>query len=224
MFDRRRASIKIISRGKMKLIINIIMCFALVLLIGCEKENDVQNNPRGHNIQGDYFPDKTFSKEESRNSFINEWYGENLTALKEPSIYAQKDDGSKQIYRFTWLRTFHHPISIRLEIQKDGTGLLFVKMTSGAGGYDPGEIKKSFKKNIEKEGVNKFLDLLNKEGFWELQVTSNVIGLDGAQWIIEALSEGRYHLVDRWTPEEGSVREIGLYFLKLGELRVREIY
>ncbi len=209
----------------MKLIINvIILCFALVLLIGCDKKSDSRNNPREHNIQGNYFPDKIFSEKDSSNSFVNKWYSKHLTALKEPSIYEQKNDEGVLLFRFLWLRTFHHPISIRLEIQKDGTGLLFVKMTSGAGGYEPGKIKKSYNKKIDKEGVSKFLELLINEGFWELPCRDDSMGLDGAQWIIEALSEGRYHLVDRWTPEEGSVRKIGLYLLKLSKLRIKEIY
>ena len=49
-------------------------------------------------------------------------------------------------------------------------------------------------------------------------------GLDGAQWIIEGLLNGNYHIVDRWSPEEGSIRAIGLHFLKLSDLKVDEIY
>ena len=35
-------------------------------------------------------------------------------------------------------------------------------------------------------------------------------GTDGSQWVIEGVRAGRYHVVDRWTPSKGVVRELGL--------------
>lgn len=43
------------------------------------------------------------------------WYSSQLCALNEPLIFDQK---SGTIYRFTWLRTFHHPVAIRIQKQK----------------------------------------------------------------------------------------------------------
>jgi hypothetical protein len=28
-----------------------------------------------------------------------------------------------------------------------------------------------------------------------------MVGLDGAQWIIEGIKGGEYHVIDRWSPE-----------------------
>ena len=33
--------------------------------------------------------------------------------MEEPVLSSYK--GDKEIYRFTWLRTFHHPVAVRLE-------------------------------------------------------------------------------------------------------------
>jgi hypothetical protein len=46
-------------------------------------------------------------------TFINQWYSKMLFALGEPVV--SNYHGDKEIYRFTWLRTFHHPVSVRLE-------------------------------------------------------------------------------------------------------------
>ena len=35
------------------------------------------------------------------------------------------------------------------------------------------------------------------------------------EWILEGVSEGRYHAVDRWTPRDGDFREACIYLLEL---------
>jgi len=39
---------------------------------------------------------------------------------------------------------------------------------------------------------------------------ANVVNLDGAQWIVEAIKDGSYKIVDRWSPADGPIRRIGL--------------
>ena len=53
------------------------------------------------------------------------------------------------------------------------------------------------------------------------------VHLDGAQWILEGVRNGKYHVVDRWSPEKGDpVRGIGILALKLGRFKIHseEIY
>ena len=49
---------------------------------------------------------------DSLDTFVNQWYSKMLFSLKEPVL--SNYQGQKEIYRFTWLRTFHHPISVKL--------------------------------------------------------------------------------------------------------------
>src|SRR5687767_3485207 len=50
-------------------------------------------------------------------SFVNEWYSQMLFALHEPVL---KDyQGEMEIYRFTWLRSFHNPAVVRVEKKGD---------------------------------------------------------------------------------------------------------
>ena len=67
--------------------------------------------------------------------------------------------------------------------------------------------------------------------FWNLptlpDADENALELDGAQWIIEGVRNGTYHIVDRWSPEAGdAVRVIGITALKLGRFKIRstEVY
>ena len=53
------------------------------------------------------------------------------------------------------------------------------------------------------------------------------MGTDGSQWIIEGVKKGQYHVVDRWMPKDGMVRELGLLLaLDFAKLNIpkNEIY
>lgn len=97
-------------------------------------------------------------------------------------------------------------------------------MTSGTGGYEPGKLKKKYEKEISKDRIDNLLELISENDFWNLPTKTNDIGFDGSQWIIEGLLGGKYHIIDRWTPEKGSAKEIGLEFIKLSGFKFKEIY
>jgi len=149
--------------------------------------------------------------------------------MREPSLWDLSKSTSAESYRFLWLRTFHHPVSARLDVAGDGAGELVVKVLSGAGGYNPGHLIQNRRIKVSKESVDHFLELLNKADFWNVPTEPELggVGCDGAQWIIEAAKGGRYHVVDRWSPEEGPYRMAGLFLaINLGGLnpRYNEVY
>ncbi len=178
-----------------------------------------------HAADDTYFPDKVFFPERpDMNKFVSDWYCKHLNVLEEPSIYQQKSDKSKITIRFTWLRTFDNPIVLRLEINDKGSGTLFIKKSNGAGGYDPGKMNKNDKKEITKETVNAIIKSIKDTNFRGLPSIAEERGLDGSQWIIELLLHGNYHLVDRWSPASGPIRERGLSLIELSDLKVKKIY
>lgn len=61
--------------------------------------------------------------------------------------------------------------------------------------------------------------------FWSLGLDDKA-GDDGAQWIIEGVKDGKYHLVDRWSPKDGQVRELGLMLLDMANLKIpaKDVY
>jgi hypothetical protein len=173
-----------------------------------------------------YFPDNIFYDRHDLNEMISKHFINHLAALEEDSIYRQSKSKNLTIYRFTWLRTFHNPIVIRLIVKKDGGGMLIAKKSSGQGGYDSGKIEKTVTKTMGKSEIDLFLELIKTEQFWELPPSTDEIGFDGARWLIEGLSNSRYHLVQRWSPKKGGVRNIGLYLLgKSGfDINSKDIY
>ena len=95
-------------------------------------------------------------------------------------------------------------------------------MTSGAGGYDPGHILQDRTFALTREQTEWFLGKIEANNFWGLSpIDKTKMGLDGAQWIVEGVKNGSYHIVDRWSPEKGPVRTIGLLMLhKLAKIRI----
>ena len=147
------------------------------------------------------------------------WYNRQLFALKEPLVFNQTD---KQIYRFTWLRSFHNPVAIRLE-KNNNSFTLYWKVTSGAGGYKPGELTVNSSKQLTKKEWDSFIDLLQLTDFWNMPTKSkDEIGTDGSQWIIEGMENGKYHIVDRWTPSNNSFSKCGKYLIELTDLKIKE--
>ena len=152
-----------------------------------------------------YFPMEVFrdtSLYVGRDTFINSWYSEQLFAMREPILYLE--NGSNEIYRFTWLRTFHNPIAIRIE--KNGHDyILFWKQCSGAGGYEPGNIEVSTQRVISKVQWDKFKSKVHTLNFWNMNTNEGeTLGTDGSRWILEGKEANKYHVVDRWTPNEKS--------------------
>jgi hypothetical protein len=160
-------------------------------------------------------------------SLVPDWYSKNLRALHEPSLWFVSKAQVAQSYRFLWLRTFHHPIAIRIEFNPDGTSRLSVKMTSGEAGYDPGHLTRDDTSALTKQQTDWFLGKIEENGFWRLPSGDNRIGNDGAQWIIEGVRSRNYHMVDRWSPTDGPVRAIALLMLNdLARVKIsaREMY
>ncbi|HXB71414.1 MAG TPA: hypothetical protein VNY05_24480 [Candidatus Acidoferrales bacterium] len=71
------------------------------------------------------------------------WYSRHLKALHEPSLWELSlHDPKAEVYRFVWLRAFHHPIAVRLVVRTSRSGWLNSRMTTGEGGHEPGRINR----------------------------------------------------------------------------------
>lgn len=138
----------------------------------------------------------TFDHQPQLDTFIRDWYSKNLTAMGEEELF-QKRDQESEVYRLLRLPTFDHPIAIRIQ-KEEGLRTLFIKQLSGAGGYDPGNLVIDIHVTLSAQEWDRFMDLLDATNFWLLPTTGGEIGFDGTQTIVEAVKEGRYHVIDRW--------------------------
>jgi hypothetical protein len=148
--------------------------------------------------------------------------------MREPSLWEKSKTPTIQTYRFLWLRSFHHPITVRLDVNSDGTGLVTTKVSNGHGGYEPGLLMKNFTERLDRERTTWVLDRVAELKFWTLPPHDpDVVGVDGAQWIFEGVKDGTYHVVDRWSPDKGEVHSLGIMMLiDLAKLKLlyQEVY
>ena len=163
-----------------------------------------------------YFP--TGSLDDSSAS----WYSTFLKALREPSLLPSGEEADRHAYRFTWLRTFHHPIAVRVELGIEEP-IVITKMTDGMGGYEPGNLIRDEQALLSPKQIQSLEKVIGDVDFWHLP-TGRGEGIDGAEWIVEARLDANYHVATLWSPKDGPVRHLGLAFLDLGNVQDELIY
>jgi len=157
------------------------------------------------------------------------WYSTHLAAMGEATL----PKGQRESYRFLWLRTFHHPIAVR--ISRTGSHCdLVAKQLDGAGGYAPGRLATRVARMLSAEQCDSFSKLIKALDFWRPLPTdstdANTVQLDGAQWILEGQRAAGYHLWDIWSPRQSGpharFRELCVEMIRLSGLTVRstEVY
>lgn len=159
-----------------------------------------------------FFPKSSLDSNSRVDSRKAQWYSKQLEALREPSLFALAKDREAESYRFLWLRTFHHPVAVRLDRRQDGSWVLVTKVASGAGGYSPGRLVTNTSQGVLTADAQRFLSAVQEVGFWSApNPIDDQTGTDGSQWIVEAVKAGHYHAVDRWTPKDGPARALGQF-------------
>lgn len=149
-----------------------------------------------------------------------------LQLMNEPSLWKPSIDRAVHAYRFTWLRTFHNPLAVRVNIEESGKGTLTATVLTGQGGFKYGEIQEQKPIELGSEDMVSLVSGFQKSEYWELPTLDPDadLGLDGSEWLLEAVHEGKYHAVSRWSPDEGPVRELGLMLLEMSGLPIDKIY
>lgn len=134
-------------------------------------------------------------------SFRTQWYSRELAAMGEQRLSAFRVRPLEG-YRFTWLRSFDPPVSVRLYATISDT-VAVVTQTSGSAMFEPPRLVRRDSIHVgtaEWESVRAAFD---RAAFWSSRAEpAPVGGVDGAQWMIEGLRESRYHVMDRWSPSD----------------------
>lgn len=206
----------------------------LILLVSCKRRQaaietikserviDCSVVPKDSNTL--YFPTTKLSSNTiaKLSKLNNEWYSKMLFALHEPLIFQSKD--TAEVYRFLWLRSKHNPISIRIQEVYPKT-MLTLKILGGTGGFVTGKLVRDTSFYISKNEWNIFKSKVTQIDFWNLSQTEIVDGKDGSEWVLEALNEGIYHFVDRWSPSETRNKDfmdLCEYLISLSKIELEE--
>lgn len=154
----------------------------------------------------------------SLDTSLNKWYSKDLLDMKEPNIYTFR--GDDEIYRFTWLRSFHNPVAIRFQ-KHNNIYTLFTKELFDYRGYIPQEIKVNTEEEMTFEEWEKFKSKIKYLNFWET-VPNDPFSKpnDGAEWILEGFFKNKYHFIVRTSPEDKDFRDCCKYLLSLTKLNI----
>lgn len=151
----------------------------------------------------DYFPPGQID------SFRDEWYSEQLRAAMEPAL---EPTGSvtRAAFRFTWIPSFTPTLTVRV-VRSDARITLVAKRLSGAGGYEPGRVRRQVRFALSTQQWSELSSLIDAADFWAMPSEEPEkcdasgacwVGMDGAQWLLEGADSTRYHFVDRWFHED----------------------
>jgi len=136
-----------------------------------------------------YFPQNAFAS--PGGDFMVQWYSGVFYELGEKPLWPANP---KQVtYRFVWIRSFHDPVSITMDVQPGGTGQLHLHIN----GLVPRELE-SKTQALSKQQAQEVLELIDRAGFWNMATEGGPHGNDGAEWILEGVQGGQYHVVTRW--------------------------
>jgi hypothetical protein len=144
-----------------------------------------------------YFPIKTKAGDEGVTAFEAQWYGESLERMKEPCLPDFAKDVNVDVYRLMILPTWGNSIVVR--VQRHGELYnLSARRLDGQAGYDPGKLVEAKDIDLSTDDSNTLEALIQNLNFFQLSTNDDVRGFDGDEWILEGVSQGKYHLVQRW--------------------------
>lgn len=137
-----------------------------------------------------YFPPNTFQGRAG--DFMVHWYSSVLYALDEKPLWPPNPE--QATYRFTWMRSFHDQVSITMGVQRDGDGQLRLHIYRRV----PQQLESSAQ-SLSKEQVERVVSLIEEANFWKMTTEGDgPQGMDGAEWVLEGVQGGQYHVVTRW--------------------------
>jgi hypothetical protein len=171
-----------------------------------------------------YFPPGTLADDQR--------YSEHLRAFQEPSLWElSRTDPHAEEYRFLWLRSFHHPVAIRFVLSENGSSRIIARITCAKGKDAPGRICRYSTFRPIKARTQEWLAAFENAHFWDeptlLTPPAAAVQVDGAQWIFEGVRNGKYHVVDRFSPDTSDpMRALGILALKFAQFKIppTEIY
>jgi hypothetical protein len=125
------------------------------------------------------------------------WYGKTLERMNEPRLPDIANDKNAEVYRLMILPTWGNSIAVR--VQRHGELYsLSARRLDGQAGYELGKLIESKDIELSADDSRALGVLIQNLNFFQLVTDDGVMGHDGDEWIIEGVSQGKYHVAQRW--------------------------
>ena len=175
-------------------------------------------------------------------TFKLKWFSYYLYKLQEPVLSNYPLD--KEVYRLTWLRSFHPPVVVRME--KEGNRVRLITKILSQIPQLPGHryadrdgtihltdtsIAIPFRRNttrtIPKAIYDEYMRLLTEQKALFISPLGfrDSLGSDGSEWILETHRPDGYYFIVRWSPKQREIlRTLGDYLLDLSDAKKEKRY
>jgi hypothetical protein len=127
------------------------------------------------------------------NSYGRCWYRSALMAMHEQPLWPPKP--GVEIYRFTFLPWRNLAQSARVDL----TAKVAEAVEMSGNGDTPGEPVHQTHEKVNAQGQIAVRAAVEAEGFWSPDPDEEWPGNDGAQWIVEGVRGGEYHVRKVWS-------------------------
>jgi len=199
-------------------------------------ENNVPINGETYYFPEYFFPKVDYSFEDLPNGLFSikrnpknerdygalRWFSLRLYTFKEPLLFNKKVQ--KEIYRFTYFRSFHNPIVIRIEMENN-ICKIYYKVWDIYKDSFPGVIIIDDNKEININDWSKFQQFIKASNFWNRKDYGRpIMGIDGSEWIMEGVNPEEYKVITEWSPRIGNFRDACLFLLSLTDLEIKNLY
>lgn len=142
-----------------------------------------------------YFPPQTLTGRTAGFEMMS--FSSAMYALGEQPLWPPSSKNEK-IYRLNYFGSFNGSAAITLTLQADGTGIITARKLI----KKPAKVEFDESVTLPADGAQKFFTAMDQAHFWSMPTESPSHGLDGAEWILEGVQDGKYHMVHRWCPGE----------------------
>lgn len=153
--------------------------------------------------------------------FEADWFGQELQELQERPLFPAKS-GPPTTLRFAMFRSFHAAAVVRVDLLSTGEMELTAKRAIGNDGCRIDEAPCEIRRTLT-SAERARLQAAEKEAFAAPPRDCRG-GLDGSRWLIEKSGGGRYDIAQRFSPDTGSVRELGVTMLELTGWQFKNLY
>jgi len=191
-------------------VLGVALCFGSVVLVAITA-------PPAH-----HYPEGSLSDTARLDRSRNDRYSRHLGAMSEPVL---KPSQAGRVYRFLWLRSFHHPIAVRVDRDHVGARVVAVEL-DGPEGYRPINLLKRRETALSEQQADAFERALSADGLWTIPSHDDRRDrqmIDGAEWVIEAATT-QHRVITRRSPRNDPARAMGERFLAIAGLASEEVY
>lgn len=171
----------------------------------------VQSAAANHDL---YFPSAELAGKDGLQEFDNEVFTLVFRAMNEPILYSDKPDPGISVFRLVIKRSFQQPLLVKASKQGGGYQLLAKRFGQE---LSPGLPLEQQQTTMSAADSRTFDNLVRKTNLFDWQTYENPapLGADGDTWILEGVSQGRYHLAHRWSPDDSTEKRKLEDFLKI---------